>query len=857
MKIINLKCFFRINYWLCLVLLIPSLADAVIPAKNLANSDFALKPGYEYMSPVLGYFLRNTNILTNLRFNEFIAEAKDSSKDKSEDPLIRIIIQLFPSRTGTLLPSVHLKQPEEISAILNAITYYRQAKTKGLCTIKPTKSGITCAKHKRMLNAQENSDCTKYLQAFEPVNKELKNFLKRNIVEYFILENLNVYPEFFIEQVVWAYALEKFDNKDALNTVLHGLDDSIIDKRKIDAPMDNPLNTYGNILPDILEKFEQHSLIPYINSIDVINNGRAYYFNRTTGKLDEEYRFADCGETVIRHLFNIALFDHQRKTFDLQYISKIFDSLADDEHKKKHPLKYLIKFYSRHDVSTCASDSSIDIRSEWNKITASIEGVNYDLNKLGNDIDTTDENLIKALTKILNIEIDHNLPTIEQYESILTAINPNKDIKLTRSAEQSNFNKYFIAIDGIYLLTLKTSEQHAEMLYLSSNDLKELQKNGKSKSPFSLDFNPDKLLLVTKDKTGVFHRFLSDNNMIDLSLDSNVFIDCFKHNTEIRLLTPLHALTWIKSWKDVMRNPMLTQKAQNIVKISLDHLNLKVFVYNLLAFIDDRSKLGMLLAFPRYKQISQESLPIENLSIKERELIGIIHASDRYAIANKFSEYPETPHEYLSLISMLNQFNELYGYPSSVQKYAKSINVSGIKMRTNSIQQLLEPYGDSLEFAAIPRSVFTDDIPAKIFSVKTLKIGNGLIGKSIINPVDLSKFKNLEEIICNFKGELSFSGKSETLKTILITNTYSKIKNLNSEDMPVDLYLVNHGFSYDIDDFSNISIQGFKVNKIYLQGLNLATLSDIPDYIKNIKANTLILIDFNGEQVEIPMNDAL
>ncbi len=287
--------------------------------------------------------------------------------------------------------------------------------------------------------------------------------------------------KYLLPQILWAFAIEHYNTKEDLNKILDVLRPDLYTKSDVSEEavtidqIDNFFNKNVddfNGTPDKDEKIIMYpllydaacGLIPYTPNENLITNGPAQRFNRTTDELTG-HTFPDCQETAIRHLVHTVFYNTDEKRFDCSRIK-----LKPNDNSS--PLYYLHQFLKNYPDASFANNSLSSIRNEWSKV---IQDLNHGSNETFNirymtrepvsyeyELDTGVFNTIKVFRCILSYFDDEGL--IKNIEEFTREI-PN-------DYSQDNFPKYKLKEEFEYYLN-----------YLSPED---------SKRQFKVDFKVNK-----------------------------------------------------------------------------------------------------------------------------------------------------------------------------------------------------------------------------------------------------------------------------------------------------------------------------------------------------------------------------
>ncbi|CAO4838052.1 MAG: hypothetical protein CNLJKLNK_00181 [Holosporales bacterium] len=214
----------------------------------------------------------------------------------------------------------------------------------------------------------------------------------------------SLYPLYTTEQIILAFFVHKFNEKEDIYTLMKILgDDFVTPFRESEIWNLGDISSYEDTSDlDYIFITTHHDLnapIPFKKGNNPISNGSCPKINIVNGKKEITYgTFADCHETALRQLCSIGFYDAPTKTF------KIPEPISNP----------YLRYFFLEEPPHKANDGSSQMRGKWNLVIGGLPDVRY---RQGiNEIDAGYINLIKAMRLVLNIEND-TLPK-NQYEAI-------------------------------------------------------------------------------------------------------------------------------------------------------------------------------------------------------------------------------------------------------------------------------------------------------------------------------------------------------------------------------------------------------------------------------------------------------
>lgn len=355
----------------------------------------------------------------------------------------------------------------------------------------------------------------------------MKSLLKKNIKALLLalkksidLEKDSLYPTYTTEQVVLAFFCEKFNSQQDIWKLIKALADLDNDHQLIQNREMIDIEGENLLREEDLEKLETitkpdlddiyllantdifYRPIPYKDSVSPISNGSTYPYNRQIQKTDEKDTFPDCIETLIRHIFNLLLYNPTAKNFNLSPL---------DIHNPY--VKNLVSFY-KYQSPLLANAGDIKTRSFWNTVVGDLnEGdidpgilVNYSKGFPRKSYDMTSGffNVITALEKIVPLsqekrnaikDIDAKTVSLEEAKEWIEAhligifekINPEHtytlDTSNLRLEKNQKGNDAFGEL-GVKVKDMKGTKLFSFVLHMKVGHGELIQLNSNSENPY-------------------------------------------------------------------------------------------------------------------------------------------------------------------------------------------------------------------------------------------------------------------------------------------------------------------------------------------------------------------------------------
>lgn len=149
-------------------------------------------------------------------------------------------------------------------------------------------------------------------------------------------------------------------------------------------------------------------------------------------------RFEDCGESTLRNFFQILLFNNENNKFD----TDILEYNKKENELDETLLKNIKEFFTLADTTEKQNDEFFkfnddkNIRNKWSEIVSGIDGVEYarefcEINPNYFYSDEEDDNILKILKKIFNINSWKDLDKLIKKDSLGNETKVFKEIKVT------------------------------------------------------------------------------------------------------------------------------------------------------------------------------------------------------------------------------------------------------------------------------------------------------------------------------------------------------------------------------------------------------------------------------------------
>lgn len=430
-------------------------AEARIPIRAFKNVTRNFKPGQEFNSPAYGEAALYSGLIYDLRFYGNINPGiKDGRRlyiaDKAEDPLERLVKELFPSPTGALNVETvatdnfgrYVDKPETVALLINF-------------SHKIRKNGGLNAK----LISKETDIILASLSKFnEKDRRKIRNTINgilKSIQESVLNESQSPYPEQSTEYIINSFFCEKFSKQADIWALLRAEDDDIVDKTNI--PQEEDLLEEEDLVA-IVNKVDPYnaddllalkntdafgSRTPYKAGAQLLSNGNARAYDRKKDIYARD-EFADCAEIAARHMMNLLLFNDETQEFDLSHLKSQIN--------KDNPyFKNFEEFYI-HQEPLLANAGDVDIRSLWSRVVGDLNTdddpikINY-MNSFY-ELNAGHINFVRVFQKVFDLTLDElkNNASLDEKRSwlhkslttLFKTVNPTREYEFNLSAVEED-----------------------------------------------------------------------------------------------------------------------------------------------------------------------------------------------------------------------------------------------------------------------------------------------------------------------------------------------------------------------------------------------------------------------------------
>lgn len=417
------------------------------------------RPGFEYLAPNIGALALKNGTIEAIRFFNVIPGPNNEKgsrhyiKDRApkDDPAAALAILLFPSPAGQLSAITNHKdnlgaklELSDLAFLLDFCAHVRavvqpQANAQGymVYAMGGNEFGKSLAKNLFRLKAAAKHQLQREYFSNLIINPPsfLKKLAKAQNLMAYICQRIELeeradrlakkyleasfYAKGTAEMLLTAFFSMKFGHED-IKHLIKNLSPNFI---FTDLPFEQGLITQQDLeqvfykssdslgLDDfwILQNQDLiDAIIPYENQSQPINNGTASAYDRNKDMLLND-SFADCTESLLRHLLNLVLYSKTHKIFQLENALKLINDPKNREN--------FAAFYALQGPED-ADSGAREIRDSFSKIVNNLPGnIRYN-NKFVSESSANDNELDSGLLnimRVLNTIFDLNLEKEPQY----------------------------------------------------------------------------------------------------------------------------------------------------------------------------------------------------------------------------------------------------------------------------------------------------------------------------------------------------------------------------------------------------------------------------------------------------------
>lgn len=329
------------------------------------------------INPIYGYLFQASGALNNIRFfgPSMETEKKDNfrnySLDSSNDDIVKLAIELFPSPTGTIC---HIRNMKD-----NFGYIFKNNIEEGILFL--------CNMFVKVLENNDEYDHGYEHEAFQKVREIL---LKGNIS---LFDNTN--SQIIKLMMIHSFAINVFDDKNDLKRYITIISDSITN---IDILELFSLNI--NVTDEVLKVENNYKEFPYSKWNQPPSNSVISIYDRKTDSFNGDKFFSDCADVLLLNLCNCLFYDPEKLCYSTEKLEKG---------------SRIYNFYQSHNKLFTITD---DVRNEWSRVIqgldnfSTVDNSKYKLNKIvyvakkRNEVEVGMLNMMNILIKICNVNHD-------------------------------------------------------------------------------------------------------------------------------------------------------------------------------------------------------------------------------------------------------------------------------------------------------------------------------------------------------------------------------------------------------------------------------------------------------------------
>ena len=778
----------------------------------------------KFYSLTLGEIALSSGLIEDIRFHgPFIAAYNDKGErlytgDGSSDPLWNVVKLLFPSNNGQL--------GTETTAITNFAKYVKNPKTVALLinyakNIRENEKPLSKKESDNLIN-KVTADIIATLESKGAIPSTITKSTIKPLLKYIAAsvaqdkEGKSIYPTHTIEQVLSAFFCYQFNKQEEIWELLRNLDDSLVNKEKLEKKLSAKEMHYleEKDLPKIASK-ETYDLddvlnlslaelwkspTPYKEGVSLLNNGNAFLYDRAKDLYVQGGTFADCVETMGRHIANLLLFNAKTREFDLTNIKEVAQNSP--------YFKNFLEFYKMQ-TPIFANAGDIGTRSLWNKVLADLnppeESSPLLYVKKTNELRSGFINFIRAFQKAFNLplpelpegDLEDKKEWVEESLKILfSSMNAahEYDIDLNVSETENDLSgdalvtvKNPITEEDVFSFNLFSSPEknHSEM-----SQLKILKKKDEAETNYASVLKSHKntlhegteesvwLVAPAELKEKIHHPFyklfsqaLADNeskiNFIDTlgTLQMDTFTKEAKSSLSLMIENVLKTLSWDD--EHVVRS--LTSSIAKVLENTSIDLDLKKAICN---------PVQSLLGFSLKEEFLDAYLPLFT-NLKSLNFANNINGAITFTIANAKLEtigIGKSTIEKLEGLEYLTALKEFRASRTGISELTFSkanVNLRKINVSSPSIKKL-----EGLEYLTALEEIYVNDtknLSKLAFSKANDKVVNINIQGSAVGKIEgLENLSALETVYANDTKNLTaltFSKANASLTAINVSKS--------------------------------------------------------------------------------------
>jgi len=373
------------------------------------------------INPLFGYMFRVNGCLESIRFysSDLVIKYEDTgernySQDKSEDSLTNLLIQLFPSHTGTFNNLIRLNTNFTNKYFVENKAYNNKKEKNRIANIEML--GITFAS---LVKRQDNKN-------IETIDKKTENLYK--LFEYYVLSpstipgldnkilKLLVIHEYAVITLNTTYELEAYLNSIIVN--LKGRKNAII---HLDLTKEQ-----GKLFKRL---YTNPFKFPYSKINPPVSNSSIFIYDRKSNTYKKDQTFSDCADIAILHLCNCLFYNELAGECSL-------------DHLKLTETNRLKKFFEKYHYRPFGVTQ--EMRNDWSRVVQGLDDnrafecqgnfkpyiIHYCKQGYRNEIRSGPLNILSVLANICGVN--------EEFKEIMTKGKISKDSVVEKITEFFN-----------------------------------------------------------------------------------------------------------------------------------------------------------------------------------------------------------------------------------------------------------------------------------------------------------------------------------------------------------------------------------------------------------------------------------
>lgn len=328
------------------------------------------------------------------------------------------------------------------------------------------------------------------------------------------------YPKYTTERMLMSYFVEYFNTEEDVNKFYDQIDRENITDGWFQEDADR-LEAFSKVIDSISKN--EHLPFGYKGG-DLISNGSAKAITvpadqegSSQKKVKFNGSFADCADTVVRHLCNLLFYDSKGQSWLTEVVNEeledakkaVIEAIEKDGEVEFKELKDRVQMFFLHQKPSMTNDNSVVIRSLWNYVISnmSADSKQSDLYAIQYvpgqiyELETGFINMLKLMYNIEKVLFSESKKTVLQQahgyidkldkeksldnltaalRSVIQVVKSDVKVEVTQEGQnlqvqgQDMYGKLNVNIDDLIKVTIHHNPGHTEV-HLSGRDRKALE----------------------------------------------------------------------------------------------------------------------------------------------------------------------------------------------------------------------------------------------------------------------------------------------------------------------------------------------------------------------------------------------